>query len=104
MRRKWTPAEKAAARHYSRARSYGSDTDYTAAEWETLRRWFGDRCLACSAADDLVIDHVVPLSRGGNNSIVNLQILCRSCNSHKYAHTVDYRDPLLLAQVLRMVL
>lgn len=30
------------------------------------------------------IDHIVPLSRGGTNDLVNLQLLCKPCNSKKY--------------------
>lgn len=31
------------------------------------------------------VDHIVPLSRGGNHSYENLQCLCKSCNSSKGA-------------------
>ena len=31
------------------------------------------------------VDHVVPRSRGGNNTIKNAQILCRTCNASKGA-------------------
>lgn len=104
MRRKWTAAEAAEVRHYRRASLYGSDTGYTAQQWETLVWWFGRQCLVCGATEDLTVDHVVPLSEGGNNAIVNLQILCKPCNSRKHTSTVDYRDPLALVQVLGMVL
>lgn len=29
------------------------------------------------------IDHIIPISRGGNHSIENLKLACRSCNASK---------------------
>lgn len=46
----------------------------------------GFSCSLCGADKDLTIDHIIPVSRGGNNNIDNLQILCRSCNSKKSTH------------------
>lgn len=40
-------------------------------------------CVQCGAMDDLTIDHIVPLSRGGTTEEKNLQVLCRPCNSAK---------------------
>lgn len=40
-------------------------------------------CAYCSATEDITIDHVVPLSRGGKHEASNLASCCRSCNSSK---------------------
>jgi hypothetical protein len=40
-------------------------------------------CRGCGARADLTVDHVQPLSRGGNDALENLQLLCGSCNSRK---------------------
>jgi 5-methylcytosine-specific restriction endonuclease McrA len=44
---------------------------------------FGRNCLKCGNTNDLTVDHIVPLSRGGSNYIYNLQPLCKRCNSIK---------------------
>lgn len=40
-------------------------------------------CVACGSTKNLTIDHIVPIKRGGNNSLSNLRTLCQSCNSKK---------------------
>ena len=37
----------------------------------------------CEIDEDLTIDHIYPLSRGGDDSVENLQFLCRRHNSQK---------------------
>jgi hypothetical protein len=47
---------------------------------EVLRRSNG-RCSICGREiDSLVVDHVVPRSRGGTDALDNLEAVCRSCN------------------------
>jgi 5-methylcytosine-specific restriction endonuclease McrA len=60
---------------------------------ETLLAFWNtyDRCLKCGTVDDITIDHVVPLSKGGGSEFLNLQCLCRVCNSTKNAADTDYR-------------
>ena len=48
-------------------------------------------CLNCGAAENLTIDHIVPVVFGGENVYENLQTLCFSCNSSKNKSTIDLR-------------
>lgn len=44
----------------------------------------GYRCRKCGRkTDDLEIDHIIPISRGGKSTYDNLQTLCRRCNLEK---------------------
>jgi hypothetical protein len=37
----------------------------------------------CGLQEDLTIDHIVPLSKGGSDDLSNLRLLCRKHNSKK---------------------
>lgn len=50
---------------------------------ETVFERDGRECTYCGATDDLAVDHVVPLARGGTNDLGNLTPACRPCNSSK---------------------
>jgi hypothetical protein len=67
---------------------------HTASEWDILKSWFNYRCVRCgNRADELTKDHIVPVSKGGTDSIWNIQPLCRSCNTSKRDYfATDYRD------------
>lgn len=51
----------------------------------------GGKCLQCGSTNNLTIDHVIPLSRGGKNHISNYQTLCGSCNLKKGDKVRDLR-------------
>ena len=68
-----------------------SDNSLTLKQWQALCEKYQYRCLRCGEQKTLTIDHIVPLSRGGNNSIGNVQPLCRLCNGKKATKTIDYR-------------
>jgi hypothetical protein len=43
----------------------------------------GRKCKTCGETENLEIDHIVPISGGGNGDESNLQVLCRHCNRSK---------------------
>jgi 5-methylcytosine-specific restriction endonuclease McrA len=45
----------------------------------------GHRCQICGSTENLVLDHIVPIAKGGGDEPSNLQALCWSCNSRKGA-------------------
>lgn len=79
--------------HRRRARLAEAEGSFTTAEWLALLGRF-DACPNCRRSwNDIPAppgrtsvatrDHIVPISKGGRNSIENLQPLCYSCNSKK---------------------
>ncbi len=42
------------------------------------------RCRKCGkSTDDLEVDHIIPISKGGKSTFDNLQTLCHRCNYRK---------------------
>ncbi len=41
------------------------------------------RCVKCGDTEDLEIDHIYPISKGGKSDLDNLQTLCHHCNYQK---------------------
>jgi len=70
---------------------------HTQGEWGALVDVLGHRCVACGidAADlnggSLCKDHIVPIFQGGDDSIANLQPMCRQCNTSKGGDSTDHR-------------
>lgn len=48
-------------------------------------------CLNCERSINLTIDHIIPINKGGENKLSNLQTLCKSCNCSKSDTYKDYR-------------
>lgn len=49
----------------------------------------GFQCRICGSSEELEIDHIVPVIRGGETEKENLQALCKSCNTKKGIKTID---------------
>lgn len=55
-------------------------------EWREICEMHAGRCVYCGTTPKkLTMDHVVPLSRGGHHSPLNIVPACKSCNSSKGA-------------------
>lgn len=46
------------------------------------------RCRQCGSTTELRFDHVIPWSKGGANTVANIQLLCGPCNRHKGADDI----------------
>ena len=60
----------------------------------------GGRCRQCGSNKELHFDHVIPWSKGGPNTVDNIQLLCGTCNRRKGADDIPadlppspYRKP-----------
>jgi 5-methylcytosine-specific restriction endonuclease McrA len=59
---------------------------HTTSQWKELCVRHNHTCLGCGRKEPeikLTRDHIIPLSKGGNDTIENIQPLCVSCNSSK---------------------
>lgn len=61
-----------------------SDT-LTYEQWKSACEWFDDHCAYCGQEVFLTEDHLVPLSKGGPRTVLNIIPACFACNSSKRA-------------------
>lgn len=55
-------------------------------EWQKmskLARQLQPWCTKCGTDRDLTADHILSLAEGGLNTLDNISVLCRKCNSSK---------------------
>jgi 5-methylcytosine-specific restriction endonuclease McrA len=76
---------------------------YETDDWSGRRAVVGYRCKGkCGgksgrifkSLDDLEVDHIKPLSKGGTERISNLQLLCTRCNRTKGSTTAKKSSTL----------
>ncbi len=62
-----------------------SGDNLTFEEWQSVLVRFGGRCAYCGSPNANTMDHVVPISKGGLHTLLNVVPACKSCNSSKKA-------------------
>ena len=75
-----------------RARRIGARGELTIAGWNAIMDANNSACVVCGSTQDIAIDHIFPLSKGGSNTIDNVQPLCRRCNSRKGNRAATSRE------------
>ena len=61
-------------------------------EWyAALVERYGERCLHCGTTEDLVLDHIQSVAKGGKSALGNMQLLCAACNTAKGKLIYDCR-------------
>jgi len=41
------------------------------------------KCAKCGSRENLEYDHIIPISKGGSNTVRNIELLCEECNRKK---------------------
>lgn len=44
------------------------------------------KCSKCGSRKNLEYDHIIPISKGGSNTVRNIELLCEECNRKKKDH------------------
>lgn len=86
-----------------RARKEGQPDELTTQDIDALVAFYDHTCLKCGKKPAKSVDHVKPLSKGGTNTLDNLQLLCLNCNKAKGAHQVDYRHGKIFNGAIREI-
>ena len=76
--------------YYQNRKRLGQTAAYRKLRAELIRE-FG-ACQRCGTTVRLTIDHVIPMSLGGQHTRENVQLLCAGCNSKKKQNTIRYAE------------
>ena len=84
----WMQAHPEKASEYNKrhlARKRGAEiSDITIKQWRVILKEYDNKCAYCgTSGDNLEQDHVVPVSKGGNDTKSNIVPACKPCNSSK---------------------
>jgi len=51
---------------------------------ELLVEFLGGQCKVCGSTDNLEKHHIIPLEKGGPDTVQNLMVLCRECHGKTF--------------------
>lgn len=77
------------ARHQAKIQKYKNRSilkslkHHSNKEWLDLLKQYDGKCVDCGTKEKIEKDHVIPLSKGGNDLIKNILPRCRICNARK---------------------
>lgn len=84
-----TPERRRKLRQFTsalrRARILSVICSLTNQEWEKIKESTGYRCVYCGLKLPLTMDHLIPISKGGEHSKSNIVPACKPCNVRKAA-------------------
>lgn len=89
----WTKVNADKCRYYShcrRMRLRQIEGNFSFQQWQELKEQYDYKCVMCKQKKKLTIDHIIPISKGGTNYIINIQPLCKPCNSSKW-NRIDFK-------------
>lgn len=69
--------------HLARAKRAGTQATLTLKEWVESIKFFGDKCAYCQETHFEVMEHILPISKGGGTTIQNCLPACTRCNNSK---------------------
>lgn len=75
-----------------RARERGLACDLTLEQWLHLLEQAEGKCYYCYAfvgKKKLVLDHMIPIIKGGGTTLTNVVAACRKCNADKRGRTIE---------------
>jgi 5-methylcytosine-specific restriction endonuclease McrA len=84
---KFANPEKANA-NWNRRRQYFNTANLYQVTKNEILKLYNANCFYCGSSEEIQIDHVMPISRGGKHSIGNLVAACGPCNRQKHSKTV----------------
>lgn len=64
---------------------HNGGSEITPHQWELLLKWYGGCCAYCGVSQNIIMEHVIPLSRGGWHDIRNIVPACALCNRKKHS-------------------
>lgn len=98
---KWkerNPGKVSQQRYRRRVTLENVECSLTSEQWQAIKIAYRNRCAYCGLRKKLTMDHVIPISKGGEHTASNIVPACQSCNSSKNARLpqVTYQPHLIL--------
>jgi len=82
--------DKVRAYDWARERRLNNTPEELKPSFEDLLAWkelYGQSCCYCGTTENLTLEHIVPISKGGLHMLDNILWACGSCNSSKHDET-----------------